>query len=1818
MSTLVGALTLMYYISFRLVATAPSAACPAADARSTDGKVAGPTKYDLFVTAAVSQSPVVLFTTGGVTPVLDLCRLNHVQLHHVNLDRVAGKDAIIQELQRRCALTSQWHEVLFRNGEFVIDTSASKVLSMAESRALAGRLAMDPDTFLVPNMPGADIVLSLKPSLLQRRDATSRSQNLPETVQAFLAWELKRVQDKVGFDGWHLANLPETAIETLLPHLTSSYLLWSADAADEVSHDLDALTALLPVVDGVMLPPLTDRTALTKLAKVAGGHRWKLHFGLDPLQSDEISARMLRFADASICVPIQAVTEAAFWATNWRALSPVENLHGGGSEALYTAFNVGRGESTAIDGRVVSSAPWQNDAHTDVLPTLNKTKSPIHMQISMDMSFQGGSSLQLSATLPAKARASVELLPLQVHFAPRKVIRVAYTFHTAADPAAFGIALNLTSKEELVLRGGPAAAQPSLPHHSSLSPLLGRAKHTRAYGPVSETLQNGWRTRVYHLGGALWDGHVIQALSVFGVNLNNDAEVWAVHLGQVVVCPLGAMPSPAVTAVEVDHKTATLQWNVPSTVQYTHVFEHVFDGQDCGVVWRGRATQPRWPLPPRSECMTFYLQPVAWTGDLGPRQRVTVYVLEHSCAWPFAMAPTTTGAGTDDQVKKKTKSISHKLSRALGLKSRKTKSNNSTPQANSAMPTNELEIERLFSEAVENMALPKAATDRMRTLPLSQKWQIIQDWMAKQNSKSHHSERTQPVYWVHKLQDAVCEDVTTLTNDDARQLHVLMRGCDKDWLTEFHKEDGVVALTEWMAAVASENHTTLLLDAMRCLKCLMNNHHGMQLLLQEPEAIEVLVLCLDFDTPDRRDITLMTLEMLSLMCWFSETGHSAVLHAMERYRRANHERSRYWSVVECIKDGESLELQAACLTFINTLVSTCSALDDRVDVRNDFLAMDLLVVCHAIEAQYDALEPTPTTTTYGAWGQGDAEKAAAKSFFKQVEVFEGLMHSDMQDTIAHGLDLANVDAVVDRLKQRAKAHGWSDRLLHALLALLVIPGEISIGEKMWDMAEEALIQITSCHTYKDLSTKRVTFAAVKSALKQIEDLEHAKAHNERLKAEVAQLRGKLIVLQAQPISAEQEATLAKIDDSHTLTQELQAALAKVSALESQVAKLQQDGVDSSAPGTDLKRISSLAPVEPPATKAPVAAPMDPRLEKYARLVKMGMPKEQVAMKMKAEGMDIRDLDDVKTAGGGPPSTEEKSMVLSESDADPAYEKFARLLKMGMPVEQVQLKAKAEGLDPSKLAQPSQAQHPPTSSSSSTGPTPDAKYDKFVKLLKMGMPKDQVKLKAQAEGLDPSVLDTILAASSCGSTGSAADAPPPVLQFTESHSSNHQTPRVRQPSHYALTHARLYWTVLPDAAVEGSIWEKMDESKLGLDLSGTLDKEFGQDSNSRTDSMSTLPPQAAAIKPKVVHLVDPKRQQNCSIALSRFRMTSLALKQAILTLDDSGYEGDPAILGDTEKFFVAVLDIPRLAQRLRAVHTTWIHRSREDDVRAKAMVLEKAVSELTSSHHTVAVLEIILAVGNYLNGGTSRGGVWGFKLDILPKLAQVKATTSSAKSLLHVIADLVVAKAPHASAFYDSLPSMEAAAAISLTQLQTDLRGIEAAVAVVQQELTLQRDPFRSKMQPFVTTAQADCAAIKQLLSRLDGQFQRAIRSFGVDKPSDGVIDMAQWFFGLWSDFCKAYKQAVAENDQRRKDALKAAMKPKQHRLSADLPEDDDLFNQFSESLEGDARDIVAKLRKRHQGGGSAKEQQAPAKSAILQSELSLKLARRRESVRHKK
>ena len=51
------------------------------------------------------------------------------------------------------------------------------------------------------------------------------------------------------------------------------------------------------------------------------------------------------------------------------------------------------------------------------------------------------------------------------------------------------------------------------------------------------------------------------------------------------------------------------------------------------------------------------------------------------------------------------------------------------------------------------------------------------------------------------------------------------------------------------------------------------------------------------------------------------------------------------------------------------------------------------------------------------------------------------------------------------------------------------------------------------------------------------------------------------------------------------------------------------------------------------------------------------------------------------------------------------------------------------------------------------------------------------------------------------------------------------------------------------------------------------------------------------------------------------------------------------------------------------------------------------------------LEVILLFGNYLNGSSNRGGAYGFKLDTLAKLSEIK-TSDNKKTLFYYIAEYI--------------------------------------------------------------------------------------------------------------------------------------------------------------------------------------------------------------------
>ncbi len=58
--------------------------------------------------------------------------------------------------------------------------------------------------------------------------------------------------------------------------------------------------------------------------------------------------------------------------------------------------------------------------------------------------------------------------------------------------------------------------------------------------------------------------------------------------------------------------------------------------------------------------------------------------------------------------------------------------------------------------------------------------------------------------------------------------------------------------------------------------------------------------------------------------------------------------------------------------------------------------------------------------------------------------------------------------------------------------------------------------------------------------------------------------------------------------------------------------------------------------------------------------------------------------------------------------------------------------------------------------------------------------------------------------------------------------------------------------------------------------------------------------------------------------------------------------------------------------------------------ASMTVLENAVHSLRSSTSLHRVFELLLAFGNYLNGGSSKGGAFAFHLETLTKLKNTKS------------------------------------------------------------------------------------------------------------------------------------------------------------------------------------------------------------------------------------
>ncbi|KAK8798726.1 hypothetical protein WA158_007810 [Blastocystis sp. Blastoise] len=239
---------------------------------------------------------------------------------------------------------------------------------------------------------------------------------------------------------------------------------------------------------------------------------------------------------------------------------------------------------------------------------------------------------------------------------------------------------------------------------------------------------------------------------------------------------------------------------------------------------------------------------------------------------------------------------------------------------------------------------------------------------------------------------------------------------------------------------------------------------------------------------------------------------------------------------------------------------------------------------------------------------------------------------------------------------------------------------------------------------------------------------------------------------------------------------------------------------------------------------------------------------------------------------------------------------------------------------------------------------------------------------------------------------------------------------------------LYWEKITGEALRKSIWISINDASI------VFNKTIIQQLFVKNDKPKVVLQEKKEKEEEEICLTDPKRQRNVGLILVRYRYTPEQLKDLIICGDFTvlgkeflgilegimpteeeksivqNYQGDLSKLSKVDQFFLCMSSITYLKMRFEYYQLSIGWKEVEEDITNKFKGFYDCLLLCKDSNILKMFLTVVLAVGNYLNGGSPRGGAWGYQLNILIKLKDTK-TNDNKSSLLHYILQLCQVQYP---------------------------------------------------------------------------------------------------------------------------------------------------------------------------------------------------------------
>ena len=346
------------------------------------------------------------------------------------------------------------------------------------------------------------------------------------------------------------------------------------------------------------------------------------------------------------------------------------------------------------------------------------------------------------------------------------------------------------------------------------------------------------------------------------------------------------------------------------------------------------------------------------------------------------------------------------------------------------------------------------------------------------------------------------------------------------------------------------------------------------------------------------------------------------------------------------------------------------------------------------------------------------------------------------------------------------------------------------------------------------------------------------------------------------------------------------------------------------------------------------------------------------------------------------------------------------------------------------------------------------------------------------------------------------------------------------------------------------WNNIDEIEFDID---ELEDQFAaKQTIKKMGSSANLNGDSGPSKPKAISLLDPKKANAIAIMINSLPSTSdvvTAIKNLdtnIIKRDQIGmilnnvptaeeidaicsHPSDGPSLDKPDIFCLGLSEIDNLEDRLKC----WIFKlsckDRFKDINPPLSIVQKAANELKSSEKLKKVMGLVLAIGNYLNGGSKRGQADGFQLEILPKLNDTKG--SSGDTLLMYMMKLIKKSHPNLVSLPDDVSHVAECTRINLKDIDSLANKLNGEINLFKKQVEKVNsksggnDTFGNVMTSFVSEVTKEIEQAQKNVEDTINTFEETIKFFDARK---GIA--SNEFFALFDTFLNYFKACSDQYD----------------------------------------------------------------------------------------